>query len=62
MGMQRADDPSISNQAFGQWPLPMRTKVLRRKDFPVTLPEHRDFLAGDNVTAALTQRNSIDVP
>jgi len=55
--MQRADDLVGSDETLGKRTLPMRAAILCRKDAAVTLPEYRDFLAGDDITPALSKRD-----
>jgi hypothetical protein len=57
--VQGADDLSIPHKTFGEWTLPMRTEILRRKKFAVALPEDRDLLSGNDITAALSHRDSL---
>jgi hypothetical protein len=57
--VQGTDDLAIPHKTFGEWTLSMRTEILRRKKFAVALPEDRDLLSGNDITAALSHRDGL---
>lgn len=60
MGVERADDSAVADQAFSQWALTMRAPALTGKQPSIALPEHGDFLITDQVRSSLPQRDCID--
>jgi hypothetical protein len=60
MGMERTDDPSVSDESFGQRPLLMRASVLGCKKHSVALAEHSDLLIADDIASALPKGDSVD--
>ena len=60
MGMERADDPAVSDEPFGKRPLLMRASVLGSEKHAVPLAEHSDLLIADDIASALPQRDRVD--
>lgn len=60
VGVERADNPAVADEAFGEWALPVRATVLDSKPPTIALAEDGDLLAVHHETAALANWNLFD--